>query len=70
MPVLKALTIETKTFSALFGLTALQDGNPPFHLQMLPEDGMSYYNLIIKKIYGADDSALKLLTICRSRGRS
>jgi DNA-binding transcriptional ArsR family regulator len=40
LQMLKALSIETKTFSALSGLTGLRGGNLLFHLQKLQESGM------------------------------
>jgi predicted transcriptional regulator len=38
--MLKALSIETMTFSALSGLMGLRGGNLLFHLQKLQESGM------------------------------
>ncbi|HEY9246551.1 MAG TPA: winged helix-turn-helix domain-containing protein [Candidatus Methanoperedens sp.] len=41
LQILKAIAIETKTFSALSGLTGLRGGNLLFHLQKLVDSGMA-----------------------------
>jgi DNA-binding transcriptional ArsR family regulator len=40
MQIMKALSVETKTFSALSSLTGLRGGNLLFHLQKLMDSGM------------------------------
>ncbi|HUL61608.1 MAG TPA: winged helix-turn-helix domain-containing protein [Methanocella sp.] len=49
LQILKALYVETKTFSALSGLTGLRGGNLLFHLQKLLDTGM-----IIRKHEGGE----------------
>jgi DNA-binding transcriptional ArsR family regulator len=49
LQILKALYVETKTFSALSGLTGLRGGNLLFHIQKLLDTGM-----IIRKHEGGE----------------